>query len=102
LGGLSRNHDIATGAASTTEAISGKVGAVPETRKPSLPCLEAVGLPWLDREFGWSDRTAQKLMNVYEAVGSKASTSADLALPVEGLYRLARPSAPQAAREEII
>jgi hypothetical protein len=23
-------------------------------------------LPWLDREFGWSDETARKWMNVYE------------------------------------
>lgn len=33
-------------------------------------------LPWLDREFGWSDETARKWMNVYRVDGFPRCASA--------------------------
>jgi hypothetical protein len=44
-------------------------------------------LPWLDREFGWSDDTARKLMQVSELAESR--NLRDLSLPISGLYLLA-------------
>jgi hypothetical protein len=57
-------------------------------------------LPWLEREFGWQERTAQNFMQVY--VMSKSAKFADLTLPVSGLYLLAAPSTPDEARAEVI
>src|SRR5262245_32482560 len=47
-------------------------------------------LPWLDREFGWSDRTALNFMRVH-ALALKSETVSDLDLPVRALYLLAAP-----------
>jgi len=58
-------------------------------------------LGWLEREFGWSDRTALNYMRVYDLSG-KSETVADLSLPVSGLYLLAAPSTPDEARDAII
>jgi ParB-like chromosome segregation protein Spo0J len=57
-------------------------------------------LPWLDREFGWSDDTARKLMQVSELAESR--NLRDLSLPISGLYLLAAPSTPEEARQEVI
>jgi hypothetical protein len=57
-------------------------------------------LPWLDREFGWSDNTALNYIRVYEL--SKSSTVADLNIPMRGLYLLAAPSTPEAARTAVV
>jgi hypothetical protein len=58
-------------------------------------------LPWLEREFGWSDETARKFMRAYEFArrhkfqqGWNMSNSA--------LHLLAKPSTPEAARDEIM
>jgi hypothetical protein len=56
-------------------------------------------LPWLEREFGWKERSAQNFVQVFEA--SKSTKFADLNLSVSGLYLLASPSANE-AREAII
>lgn len=37
-------------------------------------------LPWLDREFGWTDRTALNLMRVHQ-MASKSENFSDLELP---------------------
>jgi hypothetical protein len=67
-------------------------------------CKKLVGhgawLPWLEREFGWSDRTALNFMRVAEL--SKSETVSNLNLPVKALYLLAAPSTPTEARDEII
>jgi hypothetical protein len=67
-------------------------------------CKKLVGhgnwLPWLEREFGWSDRTALNFMRVAEL--SKSETVSNLNLPVKALYLLAAPSTPDEARDEII
>jgi hypothetical protein len=57
-------------------------------------------LPWLDREFGWTEMTATRFINVYEM--SKSNNLLDLDLPLSGLYLLAAPSTPEAARQEVI
>jgi hypothetical protein len=55
---------------------------------------------WLDREFGWKERSAQNFMQVYEA--SKSAKFADLSLPVSTIYLLTARSTPKEARDEII
>jgi len=65
-----------------------------------LICGHGNWLPWLDREFGWTDDTALNFMRVYEL--SKSRNFRDLSLPLSGLYLLAAPSTPQEARDEII
>src|SRR5258708_7088061 len=57
-------------------------------------------LPWLKSEFGWDERTAQRFMSAHELAG-KYDNLSDLELPVSGLYLLAAPSTPEAAREEV-
>jgi hypothetical protein len=47
-------------------------------------------LPWLEREFGWDERTAQRFISV----GVKSDKLSDLNVPVSGLYLLAAPSTP--------
>jgi hypothetical protein len=58
-------------------------------------------LPWLEREFGWTDRTALNFMRVHE-LAMKSETVSDLDIPVRGLYLLAAPSTPDEARAEVI
>ena len=57
-------------------------------------------MPWLDREFGWTEMTATRFINVYEM--SKSTKLLDLELPISGLYLLAAPSTPKEARDQII
>ena len=47
-------------------------------------------LPWLEREFGWSERTAQNFMQVAEL--AESATVADLLVDFRGLYLLASPA----------
>lgn len=56
---------------------------------------------WVDREFGWSDRTTLNFMRVHE-LSLKSETVSDLNLPMRELYLLAAPSTPQQARTEIL
>jgi hypothetical protein len=57
-------------------------------------------LPWLEREFGWSDETARKFMRAADVVGDKFQQSWDL--PVSALYLLAAPSTPDDVREQVV
>jgi Protein of unknown function (DUF3102) len=57
-------------------------------------------LPWLKREFGWTDDTALNFTRVYEM--SKSRNFRDLNIGVSSLYLLAAPSTPQAARNEVV
>jgi hypothetical protein len=79
--------------------------AVAEIGRRLTECKKIVGhgnwLPWLDREFGWSDRTALNFMRAYE-MSTKSENFSDLSLPISGLYLLAAPSTPEEARDEII
>ncbi len=65
-------------------------------------------LPWLKDEFGWTDRTAQKLMAVYREFGDsqkslfgpEINTKTYSDLPVSKLYLLI--SVPESEREEFV
>jgi Protein of unknown function (DUF3102) len=57
-------------------------------------------LPWIETEFGWSDKTAQKYMMVAKSFG-KIELSSDLLAPV-ALYALAAPDVPEDARAEAV
>jgi hypothetical protein len=63
-------------------------------------CGHGNWLPWLEREFGWEETTAQRFMRVHALAQSKSGNLPDL--PVSAIYLLAAPSTPQAARSEII
>lgn len=56
-------------------------------------------LPWLKQEFGWTEMTATRFINVYDM--SKSNKLLDLSLPVSGLYLLAAPSTDE-AREAVV
>lgn len=56
---------------------------------------------WLEQEFGWTDRTAQRFMNVAERFG-KSDNLSDLTIAPSALYLLAAPSTPEAAVEEAL
>lgn len=56
--------------------------------------------PWLDAEFGWTDRTARNFMQAAEVFGDKSETVSDLG--VTTLYALAADSTPEALRDELI
>jgi hypothetical protein len=53
-------------------------------------------LVWLGAEFGWSQRTAENFMRVYDLHG-KFANFADLNVPLSALYLLAAPSTPEPA-----
>ncbi len=57
-------------------------------------------LPWINAEFGMSDRTARNFMHVAERCGGKSETVSDLS--AKALYALASPSTPEAVREEVM
>lgn len=52
-------------------------------------------LPWLEHEFGWSERTAYNFISLAEAeADGKLAPVANLELPLKALYLLAAPSTP--------
>jgi hypothetical protein len=59
---------------------------------------------WLEREFGWSERTAQRYMQLYEFTQEefKYDKLSVLELPLSGLYLLAAPSTADEACNDII
>jgi hypothetical protein len=65
-------------------------------------CGHGNWLPWLEREFGWKERTAQRFMTIATKLASNASDLTDLDLPVEALYRLAAPSTPPAVIDAVV
>jgi protein gp37 len=61
-----------------------------------------VWLPWFDREFKWSDRTARNYIHAFELVQSrKLKTVSNLDIDARSLYALAAPSTSEAARDEV-
>jgi hypothetical protein len=64
-------------------------------------CGHGNWLPWLDREFGWTEKTAERFMSVH-ALAGKSDNLSNLDLPISGLYLLAAPSTPKEARDAII
>ena len=63
-------------------------------------CGHGNWLPWLEREFGSTEMTATRFINVYEM--SKSNKLLDLDLPISAIYLLATPSTPEAAKIEIV
>ena len=64
-------------------------------------CEPGQWLAWLEREFKWTRQTADNLMNVYAMAECKrVYTFPDL--PLRSLYLLARPSTPEAVRQEVL
>lgn len=57
-------------------------------------------LPWLETEFGWTDRTARKLMLVHESF--KSEQYSDLEIDVSALYLISAPKTPEPVRKEVI
>jgi hypothetical protein len=64
-------------------------------------CGHGNWLPWLRREFGWTDRHALNYIRVYE-LSLKSENFSDLGIPVSALYLLAAPSTPPEAVDEVI
>jgi hypothetical protein len=58
-------------------------------------------LPWLEREFGWSERTARNYMHVQLEV-VKSARLADLNTTIEGLFLIAAPSTSDEVREQAV
>lgn len=56
-------------------------------------------LPWIEAEFGMTDRAARNLMNVALTYGGKSEIISDLSLTV--LYELAAPSTPEPVRQAV-
>jgi Protein of unknown function (DUF3102) len=73
------------------------IGDIIETGKHLIAAKKLVGhggwLAWIDREFGWSDRTARRYIEFAEAVG-KSANLADLNVPISGLFLLAAEDTP--------
>jgi hypothetical protein len=57
-------------------------------------------LPWIEAEFGMSERSARRFMESSEAFSSKTANLADL--PPSVIYALAAPSTPEEVREVIV
>ena len=63
-------------------------------------CGHGKWLPWLEREFGWEETTAQRFMRVHELALSKSGNLPDL--PVSAIYLLAAPSTPKEGAAKVI
>lgn len=60
-------------------------------------------LPWLEREFGWTEDTAQNYMRVAKAFEiPNGSVFGALTIDATALYALSAPDVPQSAREAAI
>lgn len=59
-------------------------------------------LPWLEREFGWSEITAIRLMRIYAAPELKSDKLSDLSLNVSIFYELTKPSKPKEVKDHFI
>jgi hypothetical protein len=57
-------------------------------------------LNWQKAEFAWSQRTAYRFIEVFEAV--KVANLANLEIDVSALYLIAAPSTPEPVRQEVI
>jgi hypothetical protein len=64
-------------------------------------CGHGNWLPWLEQEFGWTNKTAENFINVHK-LASKFENFSNLDLPLSGLYLLAAPSTPESAKIEVI
>ena len=58
-------------------------------------------LPWIEREFGWSEDTAERFIALH-ALQRQLPQVAELNLPFSGLYALASPSTPLEAVKAVV
>ncbi|MCM0751608.1 hypothetical protein DEA98_10420 [Brucella pseudogrignonensis] len=72
------------------------VGLALKRQKERLP--HGMFLPWIEAEFGMSNVTASRMMNVAEIYGKSFSLKD---FTKEALYELAAPSTPQSVREQV-
>jgi hypothetical protein len=109
-------RDISSSPGSGNPAIAAHVAAIRQLGKQTIENIVEIGRRlaeckglvghknwgcWLDREFGWSDRAAQRFMRVHE-LAAKSDKLSDLDLPVSALYLLAAPSTPAPVCDEIL
>jgi hypothetical protein len=102
----------ATQAAETNEILAQHANAIRALGKRAVADIIEIGrrlteakaiaghgnwLSWLEREFGWTDKTAERFMQVH----SKSDKLSNLEVPISGLYLLAAPSTPENVRAEI-
>lgn len=59
-------------------------------------------LPWLRREFSWSERTARNYIRAYETLAEKSANVADLSMQLSSVYLITAPSTPPEASVEVI
>jgi hypothetical protein len=78
-----------------TDVVS--IGRILIEAKERLP--HGAFLPWLERLFRWTERTAQNFMSVAERIGEKAKYVSHL--PLTTVYRLAAPSTPKPLLESL-
>jgi hypothetical protein len=106
----------ATGAATTDGALAQHAESIRAAGRRTIEDVVDVGrrltearrlcghgswLSWLDTEFGWKETTARSFIQLFEMSKSSANF-ANLDLPISSLYLLARPSTPDAVRQEVI
>jgi hypothetical protein len=65
--------------------------------RASLASSTGSWLQWLETEFGWSERTAQRFMQVF---ARKSETVSDLQIDVSALYLIAAPKTLEPVRKE--
>ena len=58
-------------------------------------------LPWIEREFGWSEDTAERFIALH-ALQRQIPQVAEFNLPISGLYLLARRSTPPEAVQAVV
>lgn len=63
-------------------------------------CVHGEWLPWLDREFAWSSKTAERFMSV-AALGRQNRQIVEYDIPLSGLYLLAANSTPGSVRDAV-
>jgi Protein of unknown function (DUF3102) len=107
---LTRNRALAEHVAAIRQRGKRMISDAIEIGRRLKLCKEIVGhgrwLPWLDEQFGWTDRTALNFMRVHTlaAKSEKFSDLAlhDLAVPLSSMYALAAPQTPSEAVAEIL
>jgi hypothetical protein len=62
---------------------------------------------WLEAEFGWSQQTATRFMDVHAMFAkfdklSNLNSDNDMNIPLSGLYMLAKPNTPDEARDAVL
>ena len=112
---IALQFDYMTLDVSTRAVVAEKTGLIRERVKRSMNDMIEIGgwlaevkaiLPygefgkWLEAEFEWTRQTAHNLISVAEAFSCKPGLQLDIT--AHGLYALAAPSTPVAAREEAV